>query len=458
MTADPLTAVLDQLAACREQLTQLDDREAAHFAAVGERLTELADLITTMGRTLADDTAALARLEALDRQVTDLAAPAQPDQDAGGKDGHRPSPAPPGGRSPPQNASQRSPSCGPGSTRCTGPATGTSPPPSAPAGRPHDLCLYGLDIASQLWSALYLQPARSTSLLSAQAEYQARILPALAAQLMTETTGCATRAGACRLHPEHAMTNPVLRQALAYADRGWPVFPCLPGQKIPATRHGYLDATTDPQRITAWFGRQGGWNLAIATGAPGPDVLDVDQHGPAGNGFSRLRPAPRRRAARRAPAATSAPPAAACTPTSPARPSATATCPPGTWTSGPQAATCWPRPRRSAAGPISASGPSTATASLDWQAVIRLLEPDALPAASHPPPARLRITRLVRWVAAQREGNRNAGLFWAANRALDADPAADLNELAAAARQAGLAEPEITRTLNSARRTSPRRP
>jgi Bifunctional DNA primase/polymerase, N-terminal len=90
------------------------------------------------------------------------------------------------------------------------------------------------------------------------------------------------------------MTNPVLRQALAYADRGWPVFPCLPGQKIPATEHGFLDATTDQQRITEWFARQGGWNLAIATGAPGPDVLDVDQHGPAGNGFgafARLRAA-----------------------------------------------------------------------------------------------------------------------------------------------------------------------
>jgi len=72
LTADPLTAVLDQLAACRAQLRQLDDREAAHFAAVGEQLTQLADLITTMSRTLADDTAALARLEALDRQVTEL--------------------------------------------------------------------------------------------------------------------------------------------------------------------------------------------------------------------------------------------------------------------------------------------------------------------------------------------------------------------------------------------------
>ncbi len=54
----------------------------------------------------------------------------------------------------------------------------------------HDLCLYALDIASQLWCALYLQPNRSTGLLSAQAEYQIRILPALAAQLATETTGC----------------------------------------------------------------------------------------------------------------------------------------------------------------------------------------------------------------------------------------------------------------------------
>ena len=31
------------------------------------------------------------------------------------------------------------------------------------------------------------------------------------------------------------MTDTTLRQALAYARRGWPVFPCLPGQKIPAT-------------------------------------------------------------------------------------------------------------------------------------------------------------------------------------------------------------------------------
>ena len=87
-------------------------------------------------------------------------------------------------------------------------------------------------------------------------------------------------------------TGTMLRAALAYARRGWPVFPCHPGQKAPATRHGYRDASTDEQQITRWFERHPGRNLAIATGTPGPDVLDVDQHGDSGNGyaaFNRLR-------------------------------------------------------------------------------------------------------------------------------------------------------------------------
>jgi len=60
----------------------------------------------------------------------------------------------------------------------------------APCWSSHDLCLYGLDILSDLWSVLYLQPERTPRTLYAQAEYQARILPALAAQLVTETSGC----------------------------------------------------------------------------------------------------------------------------------------------------------------------------------------------------------------------------------------------------------------------------
>src|SRR4249920_3875410 len=77
-----------------------------------------------------------------------------------------------------------------------------------------------------------------------------------------------------------------LRRALAYAGHGWPVFPCLPGEKLAATGHGFKDATTDPERIRAWWARHPASNVAIATGHPGPDVLDVDQRGEAGSGFA----------------------------------------------------------------------------------------------------------------------------------------------------------------------------
>jgi hypothetical protein len=82
--------------------------------------------------------------------------------------------------------------------------------------------------------------------------------------------------------------NPVLRQALACARSKLPVFPCQPGTKMPATPHGYLDATTDPGQIREWFADRPDRNLALPTGAPGFDVLDIDQRGEAGNGFASL--------------------------------------------------------------------------------------------------------------------------------------------------------------------------
>ena len=188
MTPDPLGAVLDQLAACRERITGLEGREASHFGELRGQLSQLAGMVTTVSRTLAEDTAALARLDALDRQVTELARQNGTRSDDG-ENGYHPHPAPAWhqldahGRQVPvaELRDWVEHVYRPGYGHLA--AVGTCWPR-------HDLCLYALDIASQLWSALYLQPKRTTGLLSAQAEYQARILPAPGAQLATETTGC----------------------------------------------------------------------------------------------------------------------------------------------------------------------------------------------------------------------------------------------------------------------------
>ena len=77
------------------------------------------------------------------------------------------------------------------------------------------------------------------------------------------------------------VTNLRLGAALRYANAGLPVFPCVPDGKKPLTEHGFHDATTDAAQLTEWFARWPTANLAIPTGAPGYDVLDVDVRGDA---------------------------------------------------------------------------------------------------------------------------------------------------------------------------------
>lgn len=68
----------------------------------------------------------------------------------------------------------------------------------------------------------------------------------------------------------------LLAAALRYATR-WPVFPCLPGSKRPATTNGFHDATRDPQQIRAWWHAEPERNVAMPTGeASGVFVVDVD--------------------------------------------------------------------------------------------------------------------------------------------------------------------------------------
>lgn len=254
-----------------------------------------------------------------------------------------------------------------------------------------------------------------------------------------------------------------LDQALAYAARGWPVFPCQAGAKVPLEgSHGCKDATTDPRRIRAWWGSQPGWNVAIATGAPGPDVLDVDQHGPNANGFGAFR---RLRDAGMLGGAAQL-----------------VRTPSGGmhvyFAGSHQGNGRLPRQHldfRGSGGYVVAP-PSVVDGKpyqliragaavvdgLSWAAVAGFLEPGRnRPRADGPPlPPSGRMEYLAGFVARQGPDshNRNDSLFWAACRALDDDPAADLAPLAAAAEATGLDGREIDRTLNSARRQPRRAP
>lgn len=70
-----------------------------------------------------------------------------------------------------------------------------------------------------------------------------------------------------------------LDEALAYAARGWAVFPC--NGKVPLTPHGCKDAALDDDLVARWWARWPAASVAIATG-PASGLLVVDVDGPTG--------------------------------------------------------------------------------------------------------------------------------------------------------------------------------
>jgi hypothetical protein len=51
------------------------------------------------------------------------------------------------------------------------------------------------------------------------------------------------------------LLSPLGQAALAYASKGWAVFPCQMRGKKPLTQHGLKEATTDRERIREWWTR-----------------------------------------------------------------------------------------------------------------------------------------------------------------------------------------------------------
>lgn len=244
--------------------------------------------------------------------------------------------------------------------------------------------------------------------------------------------------------------------ALGYAAAGWPVFPCWTPGKTPITSHGFKDATTDPAVIATWWTRWPTANIAVATGSPGPDVIDVDvKDGRAGlELFERARRAGLMRGAQ----------AIIRTPSGGLHVWFEGTAQPG----GAVGGAAKPLELKARGGYVLLP-PSFviedrygytghyelierrdgAAGHIDFPAVKRLIDP---------PPVTKPIRRgmatgigsLARWLSVQREGNRNRALFWAACKAIETG-CTDLAELLNAGRTIGLDEDEVERTLESAR-------
>ena len=195
MTGEPegLTAVLLQLAGITQKLAELDQRQASGTRELQQRVAALAALASELKATTASHAEALAALDGLDRQVADLAAKAA-SHPAGGGDG---------------DAAGYQPAGTPRFWKLDGPARdeaisrlrawveqvyrpgyGHLAASLGDCWEQHPLCLYILDWLSELWSVLYLAPARTQGTLAGQAEWHTRLLAAAAEQLARETRSC----------------------------------------------------------------------------------------------------------------------------------------------------------------------------------------------------------------------------------------------------------------------------
>jgi hypothetical protein len=203
--ADAVTAVLLQITQHAERLAVLDEREASHYREITSRLTGLASQLTeTSDRASAAHTAAtrqaaiLGSLDGLDQQVAALATQLTGMAAARHQDGDGEQDSEPGqpGRTPrwwKLHGDEREEALArlrAWVEQIYRPGYGHLSAALGPCWEQHPLCLYGLDWLMELWSALYLASSRGAPILASQAEWQTRLLPALAEQMHTETTRC----------------------------------------------------------------------------------------------------------------------------------------------------------------------------------------------------------------------------------------------------------------------------
>jgi flagellar biosynthesis/type III secretory pathway chaperone len=198
--ADVVTGIMLQITQHAERLALLDQREADHCREMTNRLdehmqqlAETREQVDAIHDLAARQAALLETLNSLDQQVSALATrlthmtAASPDK---GGETYQPAPSPRWWK---LNETERDKAINrlrAWVEQIYRPGYGHLAAALGTCWDQHPLCLYGLDWLMELWSALYLAAERNTSTLASQAEWQMRLLPALAEQLHLETTRC----------------------------------------------------------------------------------------------------------------------------------------------------------------------------------------------------------------------------------------------------------------------------
>jgi hypothetical protein len=198
---DLITGVMLQITQHAERLALLDQREAGHFRDTAARLAEVARTLASLDERAGEAQDAATRQKALldtlsdlDRQVgtlaTRLTAMADERSSADGAGEYQPVPSPRWWKLAGADRDEALARLRAWVEQIYRPGYGHLAAALGPCWDQHPLCLYGMDWLMELWSVLYLTPQRSPSALASQAEWQTRLLPALAEQLYLETTRC----------------------------------------------------------------------------------------------------------------------------------------------------------------------------------------------------------------------------------------------------------------------------
>lgn len=262
---------------------------------------------------------------------------------------------------------------------------------------------------------------------------------------------------------------PTLAEAARrYASLGIPVFPCVPGGKQPLTPTGFHDASASRAVVEQWWRRTPEANIGLPTGvAVGVVVVDVDVHD-SGSGYAAFDHAHRKGLTQgwgwlvRTPSG-----------------GMHAYYPP---TGDEQR--CWQTPaahidfRGDGGYVIAPPSRIEVRGKLTPYEVFAVAEHKPTPldarllrgflapprptskARTPLPPLGTRPERLAKWMAAQPEGGRNQGLFWAACRLVeDGHPIeVTIATVGTAGVQAGLPQAEVESTIVSAYRIAVPRP